>query len=217
MSDVPRSLQSWVSTIQSVVLTADVFQFFILKKSRENIYISRIRYQAPDTWYYQPSSPSLHHHDHHQLTSSSRRSLLLMVAGGGDGSCGICGGWSCWLCWWWRWTYICRCSCWMNTILLGTWFVPCTSKTVSALTRIAEHWKQSQDYYNIAQWKVRSLQQTLRKVRQLTILFRDPDTGVYWNQVNKLESVFRKYVQKPHPAGLFFIMTFLGVLLLLLI
>ena len=29
MSDVPRSLQSWVSTIQSVVLTADVFQFFI--------------------------------------------------------------------------------------------------------------------------------------------------------------------------------------------
>ena len=29
VSDVPRSLQSWVSTIQSVVLTADVFQFFI--------------------------------------------------------------------------------------------------------------------------------------------------------------------------------------------
>ena len=29
MSDVPRSLQSWVSTIQSVVLTADVFQFII--------------------------------------------------------------------------------------------------------------------------------------------------------------------------------------------
>ena len=28
-SDVPRSLQSWVSTIQSVVLTADVFQRFI--------------------------------------------------------------------------------------------------------------------------------------------------------------------------------------------
>ena len=27
-SDVPRSLQSWVSTIQSVVLTADVFQLF---------------------------------------------------------------------------------------------------------------------------------------------------------------------------------------------
>ena len=26
MSDVPRSLQSWVSTIQTVVLTADVFQ-----------------------------------------------------------------------------------------------------------------------------------------------------------------------------------------------
>ena len=32
MSDVPRSLQSWVSTIQSVVLTADVFQLFIFKK-----------------------------------------------------------------------------------------------------------------------------------------------------------------------------------------
>ena len=28
-SDVPRSLQSWVSTIQKVVLTADVFQLFI--------------------------------------------------------------------------------------------------------------------------------------------------------------------------------------------
>ena len=29
MSDVPLSLQSWVSTIQAVVLTADVFQLFI--------------------------------------------------------------------------------------------------------------------------------------------------------------------------------------------
>ena len=29
MSDVPRSLQSWVSTIQTVVLTADVFQFLV--------------------------------------------------------------------------------------------------------------------------------------------------------------------------------------------
>ena len=29
MSDVPRSLQSWGSTIQSVVLTADIFQLFI--------------------------------------------------------------------------------------------------------------------------------------------------------------------------------------------
>ena len=29
VSDVPRSLQSWVSTIQTVVLTADVFQLFI--------------------------------------------------------------------------------------------------------------------------------------------------------------------------------------------
>ena len=28
VSDVPRSLQSWVSTIQTVVLTADVFQLF---------------------------------------------------------------------------------------------------------------------------------------------------------------------------------------------
>ena len=29
MSDVPRSLQSWVSTIQTAVLTTDVFQLFI--------------------------------------------------------------------------------------------------------------------------------------------------------------------------------------------
>ena len=29
MSDVPRSLQSWVSTIHTVVLTADVFQLFV--------------------------------------------------------------------------------------------------------------------------------------------------------------------------------------------
>ena len=35
MSDVPRSLQSWVSTIQTVVLTADVFQLFI-KYTLEN-------------------------------------------------------------------------------------------------------------------------------------------------------------------------------------
>ena len=35
MSDVPRSLQNWVSTIQSVVLTADVFQFFIKSKSKK--------------------------------------------------------------------------------------------------------------------------------------------------------------------------------------
>ena len=33
VSDVPRSLQSWVSTIQTVVLTADVFQLF--KKSSD--------------------------------------------------------------------------------------------------------------------------------------------------------------------------------------
>ena len=31
VSDVPRSLQSWISTIQTVVLTADVFQLFIKK------------------------------------------------------------------------------------------------------------------------------------------------------------------------------------------
>ena len=35
MYDVPRSLQSWVSTIQTVVLTADVFQLFI--KNRKKI------------------------------------------------------------------------------------------------------------------------------------------------------------------------------------
>ena len=32
MSDVPRSMQSWVSTIQSVVLTADVLNFFLVEK-----------------------------------------------------------------------------------------------------------------------------------------------------------------------------------------
>ena len=37
MSDVPRSLQSWVSTIQSVVLTADVFHFFYEKKVLKNV------------------------------------------------------------------------------------------------------------------------------------------------------------------------------------
>ena len=36
--DVPRSLQSWVSTIQSVVLTADVFQLF-----KKNNFSARIR------------------------------------------------------------------------------------------------------------------------------------------------------------------------------
>ena len=35
MSDVPRSLQSWVSNIHTVVLTADVFQLFI-----KNIFLS---------------------------------------------------------------------------------------------------------------------------------------------------------------------------------
>ena len=33
MSDVPRSMQSWVSTIHTVVLTADVFQLFIKYKT----------------------------------------------------------------------------------------------------------------------------------------------------------------------------------------
>ena len=34
MSDVPRSLQSWLSTIHTVVLTADAFQLFIMEKKR---------------------------------------------------------------------------------------------------------------------------------------------------------------------------------------
>ena len=38
MSDVPRSLQSRVSTIQTVVLTADVFQLFIKGKRQKAIY-----------------------------------------------------------------------------------------------------------------------------------------------------------------------------------
>ena len=33
VSDVPRSLQSWVSSVQSVVLTADVFHF-VTKKNQ---------------------------------------------------------------------------------------------------------------------------------------------------------------------------------------
>ena len=36
-SDVPRSLQSWVSTIQTVVLTADVFQLFIKTTLRKRL------------------------------------------------------------------------------------------------------------------------------------------------------------------------------------
>ena len=42
MSDVPRSLQSWVSTIQTVVLTADVFQLFV-KKNSENFVDQRVK------------------------------------------------------------------------------------------------------------------------------------------------------------------------------
>ena len=40
MSDVPRSLQSWVSTIQTVVLTADVFQLLI--KKLQSLLLSRM-------------------------------------------------------------------------------------------------------------------------------------------------------------------------------
>ena len=41
MSDVPRSLQSWVSTIHTVVLTADVFQLFM-----KHIWVLLCREQA---------------------------------------------------------------------------------------------------------------------------------------------------------------------------
>ena len=37
MSDVPRSLQSWVSTIQSVALTVDVFQLFNFLQNKYQI------------------------------------------------------------------------------------------------------------------------------------------------------------------------------------
>ena len=44
LSDVPRSLQSWVSTIQTVVLTADVFQLFIELIKRRPAYIRTSKY-----------------------------------------------------------------------------------------------------------------------------------------------------------------------------
>ena len=41
MSDVPRSLQSWVSTIHTVVLTANVFQHFIKYTSKYTSWLDR--------------------------------------------------------------------------------------------------------------------------------------------------------------------------------
>ena len=46
MSDVPRSLQSWVSTIHTVVLTADVFQLFI----KNRISSSTPVFSLPSLW-----------------------------------------------------------------------------------------------------------------------------------------------------------------------
>ena len=37
MSDVPRSLQSWISTIQTGVLTADIFQLLIKRRWTERL------------------------------------------------------------------------------------------------------------------------------------------------------------------------------------
>ena len=44
VSDVPRSLQSWVSTIQTVVLTADVFQLFMKSLEKKVIQFINRRY-----------------------------------------------------------------------------------------------------------------------------------------------------------------------------
>ena len=45
MSDVPRSLQSCVSTIQTIVLTAEVFQLFIKHRTTCHFfYVSRLLY-----------------------------------------------------------------------------------------------------------------------------------------------------------------------------
>ena len=44
MSDAPRSLQSWVWTIQSVVLTADIFQSFIKFAGNGTRYDSSLEY-----------------------------------------------------------------------------------------------------------------------------------------------------------------------------
>ena len=49
MPDVPSSLQSWVSTIQSVVLTYDVFRFFI-KSSGGWVKIQLIKSRAGSGW-----------------------------------------------------------------------------------------------------------------------------------------------------------------------
>ena len=65
MSDVSRSLQSWVSTIQSVVLTADVFQLFIKNSDRwwrSSTQISKLRPSLTINWFWKPkmevSAPS---------------------------------------------------------------------------------------------------------------------------------------------------------------
>ena len=42
VSDLPRSLKSWVSTIQTVVLTADVFQLFIKYKWQNTVTVKAI-------------------------------------------------------------------------------------------------------------------------------------------------------------------------------
>ena len=52
MSDAPRSLQSWVSTIQSLVLTADVFQFFFknMWEFRLTMYHTRCQGYCKKLW-----------------------------------------------------------------------------------------------------------------------------------------------------------------------
>ena len=48
MYDVPRSLQSWVSTIQTVVITADVFQLFTkTEKNNRTDYRNDTHYLVP--------------------------------------------------------------------------------------------------------------------------------------------------------------------------
>ena len=46
MSDVQRSLQSLVSTIQSVVLAADVFQFFYKMQHTSNLSLTLLVYDV---------------------------------------------------------------------------------------------------------------------------------------------------------------------------
>ena len=51
VSDVPRSLQSWVSTIHMVVLTADVFQLFIKYTEAQTVRCSKLAVKSRRFFY----------------------------------------------------------------------------------------------------------------------------------------------------------------------